>query len=79
MATRHQLASRDESVTRMLGLVRETRRVRLTLTHASITVELDDIGALICPICGVARFYSTHDLIRHLAYHARAEHNRTIE
>lgn len=61
----------------MLGIVRETRRVRIAVPHAAITVELDDIGALVCPVCGVARFYSARDLVRHLAYHARTEHGKS--
>lgn len=71
-----RLSARDESVTRMLGIIRETRRVRITGLYAAITVDLDDLGALVCPVCGTARFYSESDLVRHLAYHARVEAGR---
>ena len=74
MTPRGKLAG-GADVVGMLGLRGERRLARLDTPNGSFMVEVDERGALLCPVCG-ARFYNARDLVWHLAYHARAQGRR---
>lgn len=63
--------SKGKSAADLLGLNGGGRSVRVESLHGSFTVNVDENGALICPICSTARFYSVKDLVYHISYHVR--------
>ncbi|GAB6148349.1 hypothetical protein [Stetteria hydrogenophila] len=59
----------------MAGVKARLRIVQVKSVHGSFKAPVDGNGALVCPVCGAARFYSVKDLVYHIAYHAR---NRSL-